>query len=60
MSSKLYRGNIINTASVPVFKDPDLVNYNIDRLFKAIKDNTYNHNLSKWQKVYCSTKVIVG
>ena len=47
MSSKLYRGNIINTISILVFKDLDLVNYNIDRLSKATKDNTYNRNLSK-------------
>ena len=38
ISSKPCRGNIINTISVLIFKDPDLVNYNIDRLSKAIKN----------------------
>ena len=38
ISSKLYRGDIISTLSVLVFKDLDLVNYNIDKLSKAIKD----------------------
>ena len=38
ISSKFYRGDIINTPSVLVFKDLDLVNCNIDKLFKAIKD----------------------
>ena len=36
------------------------MNYNIDRLSKATKDNTYNRNLSKWQKVYSSTKTMPG
>jgi len=38
ISSKLCRGNIINTLNILVFEDLDLVNYNIDKLFKAIKD----------------------
>ena len=38
ISFKLCRGDIINTPSTPVFKDLDLVNYNIDKLSKAIKD----------------------
>ena len=38
ISSKPCRGNIINTPNTLVFKDLDLVNCNIDKLFKAIKD----------------------
>ena len=38
ISSKLYRGDIISTPSILVFEDLDLVNYNIDKFFKAIKD----------------------
>ena len=38
ISSKLYRGDIINTLSILVFKNLDLVNCNINKLFKAIKD----------------------
>ena len=38
ISSKLYKGDIISTLNVLVFKGLDLVNYNIDKLFKAIKD----------------------
>ena len=38
ISSKLYRSDIINTLSILVFKDLDLVNYNIDKPPKAIKD----------------------
>ena len=38
ISFKLYRSNIIYTLSVLVFKDLDSVNYNIDKLSKAIKD----------------------
>ena len=35
---KLYRGDVTSTLSILVFKDLDLVNYNIDKLSKAIKD----------------------
>jgi len=38
ISFKLCKGNIINTLNAPVFKDPNSVNYNIDKLSKAIKD----------------------
>ena len=38
ISSKLCRGDVISTPSTPVFEDLDLVNCNIDKLFKAIKD----------------------
>ena len=38
MSFKLYKDNIINTLSTLVFKNLDLVNYNIDKLSKAIKN----------------------
>ena len=35
---KLCRGDIISTLNALVFKGLDLVNYNMDKLFKAIKD----------------------
>ena len=38
MSFKLCRGDITSTLSILVFKDLDLVNYNIDKLSKAIKN----------------------
>ena len=38
ISSKLRRGDVISTLNAPVFEGLDLVNYNIDKLFKAIKD----------------------
>src|SRR6266567_4446219 len=38
ISSKLHRGNVISTPNAPVFKGLDLVNHNIDKLSKAIKD----------------------
>ena len=62
ISSKLCRGDITNTPNVPVFKDLDLVNYNIDKLFKAIKDKYIPTAiiLVKWQKVYNSTKTMGG
>ena len=62
ISFKLYRGDIINTPSVPVFEDLDSVNYNIDKLSKAIK-NKYIPMiiiLVKWQKVYSSTEIMGG
>ena len=62
ISFKLYRGDITSTPSVPVFEDLDLVNYNIDKLFKAIKDKYIPTAiiLVKWQKVYSSTEIIGG
>ena len=62
ISSKLYRGDIISTLSVPVFKDLDLVNCNIDKLFKVIKDKYIPITIIsvKWQKVYSSTKIMGG
>ena len=62
ISSKLYRGDVINTPSVPVFKDLDSVNYNIDKLFKAIKDKYIPTTIIsvKWQKVYSSTEIMGG
>ena len=62
ISFKLYKGNIISTLSVLVFKDLDLVNCNIDKLFKAIKDKYIPTAiiLVKWQKVYNSTKTMGG
>jgi len=38
MSSKLYKSDIISALSAPVFKNLDLMNYNIDKLSKAIKN----------------------
>ena len=38
ISSKLCRGDVTSTPNAPVFEDLDLVNYNIDKLSKAIKD----------------------
>jgi len=38
MSFKLYKSNITNALSTLVFKDLDLVNYNINKLSYAIKD----------------------
>ena len=38
MFFKFYKGNIINTLSALVFEDLDLVNYNINEFFKAIKN----------------------
>ena len=35
---KLYKGNIINALNAPVFKNLDLINYNINKLFKVIKN----------------------
>jgi len=38
MSFKLCKNDIISALSAPVFKDLDLMNYNIDKLFKAIEN----------------------
>jgi len=38
ISFKLYKSDIISALNVLVFKDLDLVNYNINKLFKAIKN----------------------
>ena len=62
ISSKLYKGDIISTLNILVFKDLDLVNYNMDKLSKAIKDKYIPTAiiLVKWQKVYSSTETIGG
>jgi len=36
--SKFCRGDVTSTLNALVFEDLDLVNYNMDKLFKAIKD----------------------
>ena len=38
MSFKLYKSDIINVLNILVFKDLNLVNYNINKLSKAIKN----------------------
>ena len=38
MSFKLYKNNIINAPNALVFKDLDLINYNINKFSKAIKN----------------------
>ena len=38
ISSKLCRSDVTNTPNAPVFEDLDLINYNMDKLSKAIKD----------------------
>ena len=60
---KFRKGNITNTLSTPVFEDPDLVNYNIDKLFKAIKDKYLPITIISINSkiyIYSSTQTIVG
>jgi len=38
MSFKLYKSDIISALSAPVFEDLDLINYNKNEFFKAIKN----------------------
>jgi len=38
MFFKLYKSDIINALNTLVFKDLDLINYNINKLFKTIKN----------------------